>query len=85
MKKLFKNRFSLKEQVYTLHMKERIQINGNFFELNKVIRELSRINVNLEEENMSLFLLSSFLSSYKHLVRTFLYRKGKTDMEDVTS
>lgn len=34
---------------------------------------------------MSLFLLSSFLSSYKHLVRTFLYRKGKTDMEDVTS
>lgn len=85
MKKSFKNRFSLNEQVYTLHMKESTQINGNFFELNKVIRELSRINVNLEEENMSLFLLSSFLSSYKHLVRTFLYRKGKTDMEDVTS
>lgn len=48
MKKLFKNRFSLKEQVYTLHMKESTQINGNFFELNKVIRELSRINVNLD-------------------------------------
>lgn len=48
MKKSFKNRFSLKEQVYTLHMKESTQINDNFFELNKVIRELSRINVNLD-------------------------------------
>lgn len=65
-------------------MKEGTGINYNHFDFNKIICNMLKINVNLEEEDQTLLLFSLHLS-LEHLVFALLYKKDKIDMEDVTS
>lgn len=65
-------------------MKEVTGINYNLFDFNKIICNMLKINVNLEEEDQTLLLFSLHLS-LEHLVFALLYKKDKIDMEDVTS
>ena len=51
-------------------MKEGMKINDHLTELNKIIWDLSKIHVNLEEEGQTLLFLSNLPSSYEYLVTT---------------
>jgi len=55
----------------------------NFF--NKVISELLAVDVNIDEEDKALILLSSLSESYDHIITSILYGKETLILEKVTS
>ena len=55
----------------------------NFF--NKVISELLAVDVNIDEKDKTLILLTSLSESYGYIVTTMLYGKETLILEEVTS
>ena len=53
--------------------------------LNGIVSELEAIEVKIEDEDKTLRLLWSLLTSYKHMLPTLIYRKVTVDLEEVTS
>ena len=85
MTKSFSNKLYLKKQLYGLHMKEGTTVleHLNFF--NKVISEFLAVDVNIDEKDKALILLSSLPESYDHIVTAILYGKKTLILEEVTS
>lgn len=54
-------------------------------EFNKLILDLENVNINLEDEDKALFLLSSLPDSYEHFVDTLLYGRQILTLKDVKS
>ncbi|GJV79239.1 zinc finger, CCHC-type containing protein [Tanacetum coccineum] len=52
-------------------------------EFNKLILDLANIDIEIEDEDQTLMLLTSFLSSYENFVETMLYGRESLTMEDV--
>ncbi|GJW38588.1 zinc finger, CCHC-type containing protein [Tanacetum coccineum] len=52
-------------------------------EFNKLILDLANIDIEIEDEDQALMLLTSLPSSYKNFVETLLYRRESLTMEDV--
>ncbi|KAH9751577.1 hypothetical protein KPL71_014347 [Citrus sinensis] len=52
-------------------------------EFNKLILDLENVNVNLEDEDIALILLSSLPDSYEHFVDTLLYERQTLTLKDV--
>ena len=55
----------------------------NFF--NKVISELLAVDVNIDEKDKALILLSSLPESYDHIITTILYGKKTIILKEITS
>ena len=70
-------------QLYRFRMKECTHILQHLNAFNRILSDLLALNVNLEEEDKTLKLLSSFLSSYDHLATTIMYGKETLELEDV--
>ncbi|KAH9723371.1 retrovirus-related pol polyprotein from transposon TNT 1-94-like protein [Citrus sinensis] len=54
-------------------------------EFNKLILDLENVNINLEDEDIALILLSSLPDSYEHFVDTLLYGRQTLTLKDVKS
>ncbi|GJW43206.1 hypothetical protein Tco_0072005 [Tanacetum coccineum] len=52
-------------------------------EFNKLIPDLANIDIEIEDEDQALMLLTSLPSSYENFVETLLYRRESLTMEDV--
>ncbi|GKB16042.1 hypothetical protein Tco_0849965, partial [Tanacetum coccineum] len=52
-------------------------------EFNKLILDLANIDIEIEDEDQALMLLTSFPSSYENFVETLLYGRESLTMEDV--
>ncbi|GKC03801.1 hypothetical protein Tco_0995411 [Tanacetum coccineum] len=52
-------------------------------EFNKLILDLANIDIEIEDEDQALMLLTSLTSSYKNFVETLLYGRESLTMEDV--
>ena len=74
----------LKKQLYGLRINEGTTVlkHLNFF--NKVISELLTVDVNIDEKDKALILLSSLQESYDYIVTTILCSKETLILEEVT-
>ena len=83
MTKSLLNKLFMKKQLYSLQMKEGTSILQYLNTLNRILSDLLALKVKLEEEDKTLLLLSSLLSSYDHLATTIMYGKETFELEDV--
>jgi len=73
----------LKQQLYSFKMLEYIPIIEQLTEFNKILDDLAKIEVNVEDEDKSLLFLCSLPKSFENFKDTILYGKeGTTTLED---
>ncbi|GJT75439.1 hypothetical protein Tco_1042164 [Tanacetum coccineum] len=60
-------------------------LGDHIYEFNKLILDLANIDIEIEDEDQALMLLTSLPSSYKNFVETLLYGRKSLEMEDVLS
>lgn len=77
MTKSLANRLCLKQQLYSFRMIESRSIVEQLKDFNKILDDLENIEVNLEDEDKVLMLLSSLRKSYEHFKDVILYGKDK--------
>ncbi|KAH9804147.1 hypothetical protein KPL71_002018 [Citrus sinensis] len=83
LKKSLAKRLYMKRKLYTFSMKEGTAMKDHLDEFNKLILDLENVNVNLEDEDKALILLSSLPDSYEHFVDTLLYGRQTLTLKDV--
>ncbi|KAJ8640482.1 hypothetical protein MRB53_017176 [Persea americana] len=66
-------------------MVERSWLWEHLNEFNRIVTQLSGLEVKTEEADKSLLFLSSLLPSYEHLVTTLIFGKETLEMDEVTS
>ncbi|KAK2969245.1 hypothetical protein RJ640_003479 [Escallonia rubra] len=74
MSKSLSNRLYLKKDLYQLRMDEGSDLGDHISEFNRLVSQLSSIDVKLEEEDQGILLLSSLQKSYETLKTTLLIR-----------
>ncbi|KAH9718038.1 hypothetical protein KPL71_022065 [Citrus sinensis] len=79
----FDDRLYMKRKLYTFSMKEGTTTKDYLDEFNKLILDLEKVNVMLEDEDRALILLSSLPDSYEHFVDTLLYGRQTLTLKDV--
>ena len=85
MSKLLPNELLLKKKLYCLKMAEGSALDQHINLFNKIISDLNRVDVKLEEEDMTLILLNYLLRSYDNLVTTLMWGKETLELEEITS
>ncbi|GKA82952.1 hypothetical protein Tco_0789700 [Tanacetum coccineum] len=83
MTKSLANRLYLKKKLYTYYMSPSTKLGDHINEFNKLILDLTNIDIEIEDEDQSLMLLTLLPSSYKNFVETLLYVKESLTMDDV--
>ncbi|GJZ07028.1 hypothetical protein Tco_0540821 [Tanacetum coccineum] len=66
------NRLYLKKKLYTYYMSPGTKLSDHIDEFNKLILDLANIDIEIEDEDQALMLLTSLPSSYKNFVETLL-------------
>ncbi|GJY13619.1 hypothetical protein Tco_0382928 [Tanacetum coccineum] len=84
MTKSLANRLYLKKKLYTYYMSPGTKTGDLYlYEFNKLILDLANIDIEIEDEDQALMLLTSLPSSYENFVETLLYGRESLTMEDV--
>ncbi|GKC22664.1 zinc finger, CCHC-type containing protein [Tanacetum coccineum] len=84
MTKSLANRLYLKKRLYTYYMSPGTKTGDLYlYEFNKLILDLANIDIEIEDEDQALMLLTSLSSSYENFVETLLYGRESLTMEDV--
>ncbi|GKB45592.1 hypothetical protein Tco_0896345 [Tanacetum coccineum] len=83
MTKSLANRLYLKNKLYTYYMSPGTKQGDHIDEFNKLILDFTNIDIEIEDEDQALMLLTSLPSSYENFVETLLYRRESLTMEDV--
>nr|GEV32987.1 retrovirus-related Pol polyprotein from transposon TNT 1-94 [Tanacetum cinerariifolium] len=83
MTKSLANRLYLKKKLYTYYMSPGTKLGDHIDEFNKLILDLANIDIEIEDEDHALMLLTPLPSSYKNFVETLLYGREYLTMEDV--
>ncbi|GJR74523.1 zinc finger, CCHC-type containing protein [Tanacetum coccineum] len=83
MTKSLANRLYLKKKMYTYYMSQGTKLGDHIDEFNKLILDLANIDIEIEDEDHALMLLTSLSSSYENFVETLLYGRESLTMEDV--
>ena len=83
MKRSLENRLYLKKKLYTLQMEEGKDMRKHLDEFNKIMLNLNKIGVKIEEEDHAILLLSSLPKLYEHFFDTMLYGKQTQTMVEV--
>ncbi|GJU76307.1 retrovirus-related pol polyprotein from transposon TNT 1-94, partial [Tanacetum coccineum] len=83
MTKSLANRLYLKKKLYTYYMSPDTKLGDHIDEFNKLILDLANIDIEIEDEDQALMLLTSLPSSYENFVETLLYERESLTMEDV--
>ncbi|KAH9799312.1 hypothetical protein KPL71_000313 [Citrus sinensis] len=85
LKKSLAKRLYMKRRLYTFSMKEGVAIKDHLDEFNKLILDLENVNIDLEDEDRALILLSSLPDTFEHFVDTLLYGRQTLMLKDVKS
>ncbi|GJU53658.1 hypothetical protein Tco_1227372 [Tanacetum coccineum] len=83
MTKSLANRLYLKKKLYTYYMSPGTKLGDHIDEFNKLILDLANIDIEIEDEDQALMLLTSLPSSYENFIKTLLYGRESLTMEDV--
>ncbi|GKB47608.1 zinc finger, CCHC-type containing protein [Tanacetum coccineum] len=83
MTKSLANRLYLKKKPYTYYISPGTKLGDHIDEFNKFILDLANIDIEIEDEDRALMLLTSLPLSYENFVETLLYRREYLTMEDV--
>nr|GEU90468.1 putative reverse transcriptase domain-containing protein [Tanacetum cinerariifolium] len=71
------------KKLYTYYMSPCTKPGDHIDEFNKLIIDLANIDIEIEDEDQALMLLTSLSSSYENFVETLLYGSESLTMEDV--
>ncbi|GJR18915.1 hypothetical protein Tco_0967442 [Tanacetum coccineum] len=82
MTKSLANRLYLKK-LYMYYMSPDTKLGDHIDEFNKLILDLVNIDMEIEDEDRALMLLTSLPSSYENFMETLLYGRESLTMEDV--
>ncbi|GJR11245.1 hypothetical protein Tco_0793897 [Tanacetum coccineum] len=82
MTKSLANRLYVKK-LYTYYMSPGTKLGDHIDEFNKLILDLANIDIEIEDKDQALMLLTSLPSSYENFVETLLYGRETLTMEDV--
>ncbi|KAK2993849.1 hypothetical protein RJ640_027326, partial [Escallonia rubra] len=85
MSKSLSNQLYLKKDLYQLRMNDGSNLGDHISEFNRLVSQLSSIDVKLEEEDQVILLLSSLPKSYETLKTTLLIGKETLLVDDVGS
>ena len=77
------NKLHLKRQLYKLKMDDGDNLMDHMNVFNGCLDQLRKVDVNIEEEDKALLLLTSLPDSYENLVTTMLYGKDTVNLEQV--
>ncbi|GJR01837.1 zinc finger, CCHC-type containing protein [Tanacetum coccineum] len=83
MTKSLANRMYLKKKLYTYYMSPGTKLGDHIDEFNKLILDLANIDIEIEDEDQALMLVTSLPSSYENLMKTLLYGRESLTIEDV--
>ncbi|GJZ41047.1 retrovirus-related pol polyprotein from transposon TNT 1-94 [Tanacetum coccineum] len=85
MTKSLANKLYLKKKLFTFYMHSGKKLSERIDEFNKLIGDLANIDVDIDDEDLALMLLTSLPSSYDNFVETLLYGRESLTLEDVLS
>ncbi|GJU97609.1 zinc finger, CCHC-type containing protein [Tanacetum coccineum] len=85
MTKSLANKLYLKKKLFTFYMHSGKKLSEPIDEFNKLIGDLANIDVDIDDEDQALMLLTSLPPSYDNFVETLLYGKESLTLEDVLS
>ncbi|GJR46051.1 hypothetical protein Tco_1314154 [Tanacetum coccineum] len=77
------NRLYPKKKLYTYYMSPGTKLGDHIDEFNKLILDLANIDIEIEDEDQALMLLTPLPSSYENFVETLLYGRESLTIEDV--
>nr|GEX86320.1 retrovirus-related Pol polyprotein from transposon TNT 1-94 [Tanacetum cinerariifolium] len=77
------NRLYLKKKLYTYYMSPGTKLSDHIDEFNKLILDLAKIDIEIEDEDQAHMLLTSLPSSYENFVETLLYGRESLTIKDV--
>ncbi|GKF02842.1 retrovirus-related pol polyprotein from transposon TNT 1-94, partial [Tanacetum coccineum] len=83
MKKAYTTLLYLKKKLYTYYMSPCTKLGDHIDEFNKLILDLANINIEIEDEDQTLMLLTSLPPFYENFVETLLYGRESLTIEDV--
>ncbi|GKA71471.1 retrovirus-related pol polyprotein from transposon TNT 1-94 [Tanacetum coccineum] len=83
MTKSLANRLYLKKKLYTYYMSPGTKLGDHIDKFNKLILDLANIDIEIEDEDQALMLLTSLPSSYENFMETLLYGRESLTMKDV--
>ncbi|GKF35128.1 hypothetical protein Tco_0108328, partial [Tanacetum coccineum] len=83
MTKSLANRLYPKKKLYTYYMSPGTKLGDHIDEFNKLVIDLANIDIEIEDEDQALMLLTSLPSSYENFMETLLYGRESLTMEDV--
>ena len=84
MSKSLTKKLNLKRKLYELKMAEGADLAQHVHTFNKIISDLLRIDIKLDDENKAMMLLSSLPASYEQLVTTLLWGKETLEFEEIS-
>nr|GEU92943.1 hypothetical protein [Tanacetum cinerariifolium] len=85
MTKSLANKLYLKKKLFTFYMHSGKKLSKHVDEFNKLIGDLTNIDVDIDDEDQALMLLTSLPPSYDNFVDTLLYGRESLNLEDVLS
>ncbi|GJT63917.1 retrovirus-related pol polyprotein from transposon TNT 1-94 [Tanacetum coccineum] len=85
MIKSLANKLYLKKKLFTFYLDSGKKLSERIDEFNKLVGDLANIDVEIDDEDQALMLLTSLPSSYDNFVETLLYGRESLTLEDVLS
>ncbi|GKC80996.1 hypothetical protein Tco_1136713 [Tanacetum coccineum] len=79
------NKLYLKKKLFTFNMHLGKKLSEHIDEFNKLIGDLANIDVDIDDADQALMLLTSLPPSYEYFVQTLLYGRESLTLEDVLS
>lgn len=83
MAKSLTNKLYMKQQWYGLKMKEDVNLLEHINVFNKLLDQLHKIDVKVEEEDIALLLPASLPNYYNNMVTTLLFGISTINLEDI--
>ncbi|GJS82562.1 retrovirus-related pol polyprotein from transposon TNT 1-94 [Tanacetum coccineum] len=85
MTKSLANKLYLKKKLFNFYKDSGKKLSKHIDEFNKLVGDLANIDVEIDDEDQALMLLTSLPSLYDNFVETLLYRRESLTLEDVLS
>jgi hypothetical protein len=85
MKKFLTNKLYFKQWLYALKMKEGMPLCDHLDEFNKILMDLKKIEVQVDDKNQALILLCLLLDLFDNFVNSMLYGRDTISLADVKS
>ena len=85
MFKSAENRLHLKRRLFRFQFRQGISMSEHISDFNKILADLTNLEVKISDEDKALCLLNSLPDEYEHLITTLLYGKTVVKFDDVSN